>query len=252
MRLKDACILVTGGTRGMGRRFEADLASLGARVGICGTARDNMQKVLSELEEAGARAWGSVADVSSEEQVERLFREFIEVHGRLDAVVNNAGVARDALLIRRQNGTLEKMPFDCWTNVIDVNLTGVFLCGREAALHMIQQGTGGVIVSISSVCRSGNVGQSNYSAAKAGLVAMTVVWSKELARHGIRAVSLAPGYVETEMTRSIRDDVRKRIEGVIPLGRMGLAEEISHALRFVLENDYVNGSVIEVDGGLRL
>ncbi|GAB4280943.1 MAG: hypothetical protein Kow0092_36470 [Deferrisomatales bacterium] len=127
-----------------------------------------------------------------------------------------------------------------------------FLCGREAAYHMVQQEGGGVIVSISSVCRHGNLGQTNYAASKAGLAAMTVVWAKELSRYGIRVAAIAPGSVSTEMTGSIRPDVREKIEGAIPLGRMGETDESSHALRFVLENRYVTGRVIEVDGGLRI
>ncbi len=117
---------------------------------------------------------------------------------------------------------------------------------------MVQQGTGGVIVSISSISRSGNVGQTNYTATKAGVAAMTVTWAKELARHGIRAVAIAPGYVATEMTEAIREDIRERIVKQIPLGRMAAMEDISHAVRFVLENDYVSGRTIEVDGALRI
>lgn len=184
--------------------------------------------------------------------MERLFEDFCAAHGRIDAVVSNAGITRDAMLVRQRNGSLEKMPLDCWQKVIDVNLTGVFLCGREAAYHMVRQGTPGVIVCISSVCRQGNIGQTNYSAAKSGLAAMTVVWAKELARHGIREAALAPGYPTTEMTSGLREEVRQKIEKAIPAGRMGQTGEVSHALRFVLENDYVTGRVIEVDGGMRL
>jgi 3-oxoacyl-[acyl-carrier protein] reductase len=252
MKLQDASILITGGTRGLGRQFSLDLAQAGARVGVCGTRADSLARLRHDFEELGLRVWTQEADVSDEGEVERLFEDFCAAHGRIDAVVNNAGITRDALLVRQRNGALEKMALECWQKVIDVNLTGVFLCGREAAFHMVRQGTPGVIVCISSICRNGNVGQTNYSAAKSGLAAMTVVWAKELARHGIRVAALAPGYLSTEMTEELRDDVRQKIEKAIPAGRMGQTGEVSHALRFVLENDYVTGRVIEVDGGMRL
>jgi 3-oxoacyl-[acyl-carrier protein] reductase len=225
---------------------------VGARVGVCGTKPESLKGLATDLKSRGVKLWTGVADVSKEGDVERLFGDFMGEHGRLDAVVNNAGITRDALLVRKKGERLEKVPLEHWQQVINVNLTGAFLCGREAAYHMMAKGNGGVIVSISSVCRHGNVGQTNYAAAKAGLAAMTVVWSKELARYGIRAAAIAPGYVETEMTGALRQDVRQKVEGAIPMGRMASTDEISHALRFVLENEYVNGRVIEVDGGLRI
>jgi len=134
---------------------------------------------------------------------------------------------------------------------VDVNLIGVFLCTREAATFMAQS-KGGAIVNISSVSRAGNFGQTNYSATKAGVDAMTVTWSKELARYGIRVAAVAPGYVNTEMTASIKPELRERIIAQIPIGRTGEMSEISHAVRFIIENDFVTGRVLEVDGGLRL
>jgi 3-oxoacyl-[acyl-carrier protein] reductase len=144
------------------------------------------------------------------------------------------------------------MPLSSWQQVVDVNLTGVFLCGREAAAHMVAQDSGGLIVSISSISRHGTPGQSNYTATKAGIAAMTVVWAKELARYKVRAAAIAPGYIATEMTQAIRPEILDKVVAQVPWGRLGDPAEISHTLRFIIENDYVNGRVMEVDGGLRI
>jgi 3-oxoacyl-[acyl-carrier protein] reductase len=252
MEISGARILVTGGARGLGRRFVLDLAERGARVGTFDMDSAGLVDLREQVAERSLDVWSSVANVTEERDVERVFADFAAAIGGIDAVVNNAGITRDALFVKAKEGRVERMPVESWQQVIDVNLTGVFLCGREAATHMVRQGGGGVIVSISSISRAGNVGQTNYTASKAGVAAMTVTWAKELARHGIRAAAIAPGFVATEMTEAIREDIRERIVAQIPLGRMAAMEEISHALRFVLENDYISGRVIEVDGGLRL
>lgn len=252
MELKEARILVTGGARGLGRRFVLDLAAEGAHVGTCDVDPNALEELRQQAAASGATVWTGVANVAREADVENLFSDFVAAHGGIDAVVNNAGITRDGLLVKVKDGQVDRMSLDAWQAVIDVNLTGVFLCAREAATHMAQQGKGGVIVSISSISRGGNVGQTNYTAAKAGVAAMTVTWAKELARYGIRVAAIAPGYVATEMTEAIREDIRERIVKQIPLGRMAAMDEISHAVRFVLENDYVSGRTIEVDGALRI
>ena len=252
MQVSGARALVTGGARGLGRRFVLDLAAAGARVGTCDMDAAGLDEVREQAVGQGLEVWTTTANVAVEAEVERLFADFAAAVGGIDAVVNNAGLTRDGLLIKVKDGSVQRMSLEAWQQVIDVNLTGVFLCAREAATHMVRQGTGGVIVSLSSISRSGNVGQINYTASKAGVAAMTVTLAKELARYGIRAAAIAPGYVSTEMTEAIREDIRERIVGQIPLGRMASMEEISHALRFVLENDYVSGRVIEVDGAGRI
>jgi len=133
-----------------------------------------------------------------------------------------------------------------------VNLTGVFLCGREAATHMVEQQNPGVIINISSVSRAGNIGQSNYSAAKAGVAAMTTTWAKELARYGIRSAAIAPGFIQTEILDAMKPEALEKMAAGIPLKRTGQAHEIAHAAKFIFENDYITGRVIEVDGGIRL
>lgn len=252
MKIAGARIIVTGGARGLGRTFAFDLAGAGARVGVCDIDEGALDDLRADAEDGGLRVWTMPADVGDEASVERLFAAFVAEAGGIDAVVNNAGLNRDGLLVRKTGDEVRKLPLAHWQAVIDVDLTGVFLCAREAAFHMVSQGTGGAIVSISSLSWKGNVGQTNYSAAKAGVVAMTRTWAMELARYGIRAVAVAPGLTATDMARSMPEEARERVTSAIPLRRMAEPAEVSHAVRFALENDYVNGRVIPVDGALRL
>lgn len=252
MNIDGARVLVTGGARGLGRVFAFDLAAAGARVGVCDVDEDALVACRADTAAAGLAVWSTAADVSDEGSVERLFADFVTANGGIDAVVNNAGLNRDGLLVRKKGDAVEKLSLAKWQAVIDVDLTGVFLCAREAAVHMVSQETGGVIVSISSLSWKGNVGQTNYSAAKAGVVAMTRTWAMELARYGVRAVAIAPGLTATEMAEAMPEDARRRLTDAIPLRRMAAPAEVSHAVRFAIENDFVTGRVIPVDGGLRL
>jgi 3-oxoacyl-[acyl-carrier protein] reductase len=173
--------------------------------------------------------------------------------GRFDALVNNAGIVKDGLLVKAANGKVtQTLPLAHWQAVIDVNLTGSFLCGREAAARIIEAGEGGVIVNISSVSRHGNAGQTNYSASKAGVVAMTQVWAKELARYGIRTGAVAPGYTRTDILSGMRPEVLDKVTAPVPLKRLGEVQEIAAAVVFILENDYFTGRCVDVDGGLTL
>ena len=252
MELSGARILVTGGARGLGRTFALDLAKAGARVGACDVDGDGLADLERVASTQGLAVWTHPADVTDEASVEQLFADFVADLGGIDAVVNNAGLNRDGLLVRKKDDTIEKLSLAKWQAVIDVDLTGVFLCGREAAYHLVKQGGGGVIVSISSLSRQGNVGQTNYAAAKAGVIAMTRTWAMELARYGIRAVAVSPGLTATEMALAMPEEARQRLTESIPLRRMATPEEISHGVRFALENDFVTGKVIDIDGGLRL
>jgi 3-oxoacyl-[acyl-carrier protein] reductase len=192
-------------------------------------------------------------DVTDESQVVRTFDAVAADFGRFDVLVNNAGITRDALLVKAQERAIHaKMSLAQWQAVIDVNLTGVFLCGREAAERMIQFGNGGLVVNISSISREGNPGQTNYSAAKAGVAAMTVVWAKELARYGIRVAAIAPGFCATDILGAMKPEMVERVKAAVPLKRLGEPAEIAATAVFIAENDFVTGRVIEVDGGLRL
>ena len=166
-------------------------------------------------------------------------------------LINNAGITKDGLLIKVKDDKIETMSLDSFQRVIDVNLTGVFLCSREAA-KIMQPKKQGVIINISSVSRAGNMGQTNYSAAKAGVDAMTVTWSKELARYNIRCAAIAPGYIATEMVKAINPAILEKIVSKVPLRRLGEMSEISRTAQFIIENDFVNGKILEIDGGLRI
>src|SRR5215475_351317 len=201
----------------------------------------------------GVTARSYVANVTSEESVVATLDQVVREFGRLDGLINNAGIVRDAMLVKVKDGqVVGKMSLEQWQEVIDVNLTGVFLCAREAAQRMIGQRGGGVIVNISSISRAGNAGQTNYSAAKAGVAAMTVVWAKELARYGIRVGAVAPGFIRTPMVAGMKPDALARMTAPIPLGRLGEPEEIAHAVGFIFENDLFTGRCLEVDAGLRM
>ena len=204
-----------------------------------------------EAEGITARAYG--ANVANEADVVDVFDRVVADFGRLDAAIANAGILRDALLVKAKDGAIVgKMTLEQWQAVIDVNLTGVFLCGREAAERMIRLGKGGCIVNISSISREGNFGQSNYSAAKAGVAALTVVWAKELARHNIRVNAIAPGFVKTEMIATMKPEILEKMAAGIPLHRLGEPDEIAHTAAYILENDYLTGRVIDIDGGQRI
>jgi 3-oxoacyl-[acyl-carrier protein] reductase len=206
---------------------------------------------LCALEGATARCY--IANAAEEADVTRTLDAVVRDFGRLDGLVNNAGIVRDALLVKVKDGEVTgKMTLAQWQAVLDVNLTGVFLCAREAAERMIRLKSGGVIVNISSISRAGNVGQTNYSAAKAGVVAMTVTWAKELARHRIRVGAVAPGFTRTPMVEGMKPEALAKVTAPVPLGRLGEPAEIAQAVGFIFENEFFTGRCLEVDGGLRL
>ena len=214
---------------------------------------DTLAEAKKLIEDAGASASTWVCNVAKEEEVDETFAQIAAQAGRLDAVVNNAGITRDSLFLKVKEGVVEKrMSFEHWQQVIDVNLTGTFLCGRAAATEMVKAGNGGCIINISSISRHGNMGQTNYTATKAGVAAMAVTWAKELARQGIRCAAIAPGYIGTEMVLTMKPEALEKIAAGIPAKRLGQPDEIAQTVEFILENDYVNGRVIEVDGGLRV
>jgi 3-oxoacyl-[acyl-carrier protein] reductase len=253
MDIRDKTIVVTGAGRGIGRAISLQLARHGANVALLdlNTADLEASEALCRAESVQARHYR--VNVADEGDVIDAMKRVAGDFGRLDGLVNNAGVLRDALLVKVRDGAVVgRLTLDQWNAVISVNLTGVFLCGREAATQMIELGNGGVIVNISSVSRVGNAGQTNYSAAKAGVESMAVVWAKELARYGIRAGSIAPGFTHTEILTAMRPEVLERLTETVPLRRLGKPEEIAHAVRFIFENEFFTGRCLELDGGLRL
>lgn len=251
MELIDSRIVITGAARGLGRAMARKLAGAGARLGLIDLDGDALANVIEEL--PGDKHHFAAADVGDEMAVAEAFDQFESGLGRIDGLINNAGITRDGLLVKARDGAIEsRLSLEKWQQVISVNLTGVFLCGREAATRMIKAGNPGIIVNIASISKAGNFGQTNYSATKAGVAAMAVTWAGELARHGIRAVSVSPGFTRTELVAAMPPKAIDRITSRIPAGRLAEPEEIAATIRFVLENDYVNGRDIAVDGGLRL
>lgn len=253
MKLQDSVIAITGGGQGLGRAMAEYLAAKGARLALIDLMPEKLEEAVAACDKAGGEARTYVCNVAKEEDVEKTFEAIVADFGQLNGLVNNAGILRDGLLVKGKDGQVEKrMELSQWQAVIDVNLTGVFLCGREAATQMIRNGDEGVIINIASIARAGNMGQSNYSAAKAGISALVPVWAKELARYGIRCMGIAPGFIETAMTASMKPEALEKMTAGIPLKRMGKPEEIASAAAFIFENDYMSGRILEVDGALRL
>lgn len=252
MDLKNKVVVVTGAGRGLGRGMATAFAAKGAHVAVVDLNEADIEQTVSLCAEQGVKAKGYKVNVAKEDEVIKLFDDVVTDFGTLHGVVNNAGITRDGLLVKAKDGEITKMSLQQWQAVIDVNLTGVFLCGREAAAKMIQLGVEeGVIVSISSLARQGSFGQTNYSAAKAGVVAMTESWAKELSRYNIRTGAIAPGTINTDMIAAMKPEARDRLIGAVPLKRLGEPCHIASAATFIFENDYFTGRVIEVDGGLR-
>lgn len=252
MDLKNAKILVTGGASGMGKAFVLNLAKDGASVAFCDLNEDGIKEVEAEAAELPGKVVGFVANVADEESVEKLIADAHEALGGLNGLVNNAGIFRDGLLVKkdRETGAIKKMSLKNWNMVIGVDLTGPFLCAREFAAKCVETGSGGVIVNISSIARHGNPGQTNYSAAKAGLVADTKLWAQELGRYGIRTGAIAPGFVNTPILQGMRPEVLENMLKAVPLRRAAEPYEIYLALKFIVECDFFTGRCIDVDGGM--
>jgi len=255
MQLSDMKIIVTGAAQGMGAHFARRLAEAGAQV----AAGDVKEELLGELVEATKGAKGKIhakkLDVSNEADVGAFVDWAHGAMGGLNGLVNNAGILRDGLLVKkdRTTGAITKMTKDQWDAVIGVNLTGAVMMVRETVAKMVAtEQKPGVIVNMSSIARHGNRGQSNYSSAKAALAAQSVTWSREFAPFGIRVNAVAPGMVETPMTQGMNQKARDAIVASIPVGRIGVPEDLWLAVKFAIECDYFNGRVIDVDGGAGL
>ena len=253
MDLEGKVVVVTGAGRGLGQKMAVMVAAKGGQVALADISEEGLKETARLCREAGGKASYYITDISNESAVELLFNNVAGDFGQVDATINNAGITRDGLLVKYRDGkVVGKMSLEDWISVIQIDLRGVFLCAREAAVKMIEQGDGGVIINISSISRAGNIGQANYSAAKAGVAAMTVTWANELARYGIRVAAIAPGFCDTRMVANIPQKILEKVKAKIPLRRLGKPEEIGHSAVYILENDYFTGRVLEVDGGLRI
>ena len=253
MDVRGKTILVTGAGQGIGRSLAVHFARKGANLALLDTNAQSVVETQAHCTELGVAARSYVANAANEDSVVGALDQVTAEFGRLDGLINNAGIVRDGMLVKVKDGQLVgKLTLADWQAVIDVNLTGVFLCTREAAQRMVARAGGGVIVNVSSISRAGNAGQTSYSAAKAGVAAMTVVWAKELARYGIRVGAVAPGFIRTPMVESMKPDTLSKITSAIPLGRLGEPDEIANAVGFIFENELFTGRCVEVDGGLRM
>lgn len=253
MKLTDKTIVITGGGQGLGRAMAVNLAEQGAKIALVDLNAEQLQETVELVKTAGSEAVYYVANVTNEIEVEETFAKINQDCNGIDGLINNAGILRDGMFVKAKEGeVVKKMSLSQFQSVIDVNLTGVFLCGREAAVHMIEAGKKGVIINMSSIARGGNMGQTNYAASKAGVVAMTVTWARELGRHGIRVGAIAPGVIRTAMTDAMKPEMRDRLEKMKPVGRLGEADEIAHTVKYIFENEFFTGRVVEIDGGLAM
>ena len=254
MELKGKVVVVTGGASGIGLAIAKHFAAKGAKIFVADVK--GVDEAVADLKAGGAEAAGTVCNVASEADVMAMTKVVVDAFGGIDIAILNAGILRDGLLLRVDRETkkvADRMSLKQWQDVIDVNLTGVFLTGREAAAAMVDGKRRGVLILLSSISKEGNFGQTNYSAAKAGVVALTVAWSKELARFGIRVAAIAPGFIETPMVmKDMKPEALEKFKSIIPIGRLGRPEEIAQTAAYIAECDLVTGVCIEATGGMRL
>jgi len=253
MNIERSVFAITGASGGLGAAMAKDLAGKRARLALIDLDADKLGEVAADLGLDDKDCLVVPCDVGDESQVDEAFASIAAHFGGLDVLINNAGITRDALLLKFKDGErVSRMSLADWNAVINVNLTGVFLCTRAAAEQMIVAGNGGLVINISSISRAGNMGQSNYSATKAGVAAMAVTWAKEFTRYGIRVNTISPGFIGTEMVRTMKPEALAKLQSMIPAGRVGEPDEIAHTVQYLVKNDFVNGRNIEVDGGMRL
>ena len=244
--LKDKVALVTGASQGIGRDTSLALAEAGAKVAVAARNEEKLTALVAEISAAGGTALAIKMDVADAEQVKAGFKHVLEKFARLDILVNNAAITRDGLALR--------MKPDDWEAVLRTNLTGAHLCMQQALPPMMKARAGRIINISSVVAQSGNAGQANYVAAKAGLIGLTKAIAIEIASRNITVNAVAPGFIETPMTAVLPDKVKEEMKTRIPLGRMGLAREIAAAIVFLASDEaaYITGHVLNVNGGLHL
>jgi 3-oxoacyl-[acyl-carrier protein] reductase len=246
MRLKDKVAIITGGANGIGWEAVKVFLREGASVAVADYDEIVGAEKIESLSDYRERVAFFKVNVAERESVDAMVNAVIGKFGKIDVLINNAGITRDAMLT--------KMSIDDFQRVIDINLTGVFHCTQAVVSHMIQQGKGKIINTSSVSGVYGNVGQTNYAAAKSGLIGMTKTWAKELGRKGINVNAVAPGFIATSMVERIPEKIIEQMKSVIPLQRLGKPEDIANAYLYLAsdESNYVNGTVIHVDGGIMM
>jgi 3-oxoacyl-[acyl-carrier protein] reductase len=244
--LKDRVALVTGASQGIGRATALALASAGAKVIVAARNREKLDALVQEIAASGSEALAVTMDVADAEQVKAGFKQGIEKFGRLDILVNNAAITRDGLSLR--------MKMDDWDAVLRTNLTGAHLCIQQALAVMMRQRYGRIVNMTSVVAESGNAGQANYVAAKAGLIGLTRAIAVEMASRSITVNAIAPGFIVSPMTDPLPEKVKQEMLARVPLGRMGQDGEVAAAVVFLASDEaaYITGHVLDVNGGMRM
>ena len=244
MELKDKVALVTGGGQGIGRVIGDNLAKSGAHVVLGDINLENAEKSAKAILANGGSASATLLNVADPENVKEVFDSIAKEFKPLDILVNNAGITKDGLFVR--------MKEDDWDQVLAVNLKGSFLCGQQAAKQMMKQRQGAIVNIASIVGVMGNAGQANYSASKAGLIGLTKTMARELAPRNITVNAVAPGFIDTEMTRVLDEKIKDKLIEQIPLSRLGLPEDIANSVAFLVSSrsSYITGQVLNINGGM--
>jgi 3-oxoacyl-[acyl-carrier protein] reductase len=244
--LKDKVAIVTGASQGIGRAISLSLAQAGAKVGAAARNVEKLASLVAEIESAGGEALAVPMDVADAAQVKSGFQALIAKFGKLDILVNNAAITRDTLALR--------MKLDDWDAVLRTNLTGAHLCTQQALGAMLKQRSGRIINITSVVAETGNAGQSNYVASKAGLIGLTRAIAVEVASRSITVNAIAPGFIETPMTDPLSQELKDKMKSMIPLGRFGADREVAAAVIFLASDEaaYITGQVLDVNGGLHM
>lgn len=244
--LKDKVALVTGASQGIGRATSVVLASAGAQVAVAARNAEKLSSVVAEIEAAGGVALAVPMDVADAVQVKAGFQQALAKFGRLDILVNNAAITRDTLALR--------MKLDDWEAVLRTNLTGAYLCIQQALGAMLKQRSGRIVNLTSVVAETGNAGQANYVASKAGLIGLTRAIAVEVASRNITVNAIAPGFIETPMTDVLSQEIKDKMKSLIPLGRFGAGRDVASAVAFLASDEaaYITGQVLGVNGGLHI
>jgi 3-oxoacyl-[acyl-carrier protein] reductase len=236
--------LVTGASQGIGRACALALAESGTQLALCARNEEKLAEVLREAESKSAQAAAFRMDVSDENSVKSAVKSAMERFGKVDILINNAGITKDTLLIRMKRAD--------WDSVMQTNLTGAFLCTQAVISSMLKQRWGRIINITSVFGQMGQVGQANYAASKAGLIGFTMAMAREVASRNITVNAVAPGYIETAMTEALPQELKSKVNDMIPLGRAGTDMEVAHAVRFLASEEaaYITGHVLNVNGGM--
>ena len=244
MPLKGQTAVVTGGARGIGKEISLALARDGANIVIADLIAEQSEETAEEIKKLNCKALIQKVDISKTADVENMVQNTINEFKTLDILINNAGVTRDTLMVR--------MKEEDWDFVLKVNLTGTFNCSKAAAKYMMKQKKGRIVNIASIVGVMGNAGQANYSASKAGIIGLTKTSARELASRNITVNAVAPGFIDTEMTRSLNENIKQQLKEQIPMGKLGRPEDIANCIKFLVSDDasYITGQVVHVNGGM--